>query len=79
MNKGKSPCTFYCHDKTKIDQEFIDSLGKLCLVNVPYDKKDDPPFDFGIFFDSLKNNITGPINFPTKINYSFWWGLRNLR
>lgn len=78
MDKKRSPCTFYCNDKTKIDQEFINSLGNLCLVKVPYNMTDDPPFDFGIFFDSLKNNITGPINFPTKISYSFWWGLRNL-
>lgn len=78
IDQNQTPCTFYCHDTAITNQTFIKSLGELCLVNVPYDKKDDPPFDFGIFFDSLKNNITGPINFPTKISYSFWWGLRNL-
>lgn len=39
----------------------------------------DPPFDFGIFLDSLNNKITEHINFSEKLGYCFWWGLRNLR
>ncbi|XP_024177716.1 cyclic nucleotide-gated ion channel 1 [Rosa chinensis] len=76
--QAESECTFYCHDKTAIiTKEFNRTLGDLCLVKVPYNMT-DPPFDFGIFFDALKNDIQGPINFPTKIGYCFWWGLRNL-
>ncbi|KAM5574739.1 cyclic nucleotide-gated ion channel 1-like [Rosa sericea] len=75
----RSRCTFYCHDKTPIVTEGFNktTLGDLCLVKVPYNMT-EPPFDFGIFFDALKNDILGPINFPTKIGFCFWWGLRNL-
>ncbi|XP_061998352.1 cyclic nucleotide-gated ion channel 1-like isoform X2 [Rosa rugosa] len=75
----RSRCTFYCHDRTPIVTEGFNktTLGDLCLLKVPYNMM-EPPFDFGIFFDALKNDIQGPINFPTKIGFCFWWGLRNL-
>ncbi|CAB4293451.1 unnamed protein product [Prunus armeniaca] len=41
--------------------------------------EDKQPFNYGIFLDSLKNDgNTGDIDFPTKLCFSFWWGLRNL-
>ncbi|KAB2623869.1 cyclic nucleotide-gated ion channel 1-like [Pyrus ussuriensis x Pyrus communis] len=45
----------------------------------PLDTPDgaSPPFNFGIFLDSLKNENPDQ-EFGQKFVYSFWWGLRNL-
>ncbi|KAL6206449.1 hypothetical protein ACLB2K_023697 [Fragaria x ananassa] len=67
--------TFYCegHNTTETNATFI---NQFCPISV--DENAKAPFDFGIFLDSLKNNITREIHFGTKLSYSFWWGLRNL-
>ncbi|KAL6198503.1 hypothetical protein ACLB2K_028292 [Fragaria x ananassa] len=67
--------TFYCegHSTTERNATFI---NQFCPISV--DENAKAPFDFGIFLDSLKNNITREIHFGTKLSYSFWWGLRNL-
>ncbi|CAB4307008.1 unnamed protein product [Prunus armeniaca] len=49
-------------------------VGIGLVKNVPDNTK--PPFDYGIFLDSLKLGNMG--HFPTKLCYSFWWGLKNL-
>nr|WGM80994.1 CNGC1 [Fragaria x ananassa] len=78
-NISESKCTFYCHNSTAalITPQFKTTLDEKCILKVPYNMT-DPPFDFGIFFDALKNDIQGKINVPQKIGYCFWWGLRNL-
>ncbi|KAL6192366.1 hypothetical protein ACLB2K_033457 [Fragaria x ananassa] len=76
-SQPESKCTFYCHHRTTISVELNTTLNHNCVLKVPY-YTDDPPFDFGIFFDALKNDIQGPINLQHKLVYCFWWGLRNL-
>ncbi|KAL6282758.1 hypothetical protein ACE6H2_013687 [Prunus campanulata] len=68
--------TFYCdHDNTaKPNITFFDEH---CNIDVPYNATE--PFKYGIFLDSLKSGNAGNNStFPTKLCYSFWWGLRNL-
>nr|XP_011470214.1 PREDICTED: cyclic nucleotide-gated ion channel 1-like [Fragaria vesca subsp. vesca]XP_011470215.1 PREDICTED: cyclic nucleotide-gated ion channel 1-like [Fragaria vesca subsp. vesca] len=81
LNRTESECTFYCDDSTAAlitgTPQFNTTLDEQCVLKVPYNMT-DPPFDFGIFFDALKNDIQGKINVPQKIGYCFWWGLRNL-
>ncbi|XP_021803011.1 cyclic nucleotide-gated ion channel 1-like, partial [Prunus avium] len=68
--------TFYCDDRSTTLRN-ITFFNEHCGVEFPGDTK--PPFNYGIFLDSLKNDgNTGDINFPTKLCFSFWWGLRNL-
>ncbi|PRQ45083.1 putative potassium channel, voltage-dependent, EAG/ELK/ERG [Rosa chinensis] len=67
--------TLYCegHNTTARNATF---LNHLCPISG--EENSNTPFDFGIYLDSLKNGITGDIQFGTKLSYSFWWGLRNL-
>ncbi|XP_020411522.1 cyclic nucleotide-gated ion channel 1-like [Prunus persica] len=67
--------TFYCDDRSTTLRN-ITFFNEHCGVEFPGDKQ---PFNYGIFLDSLKNDgNTGNIDFPTKLCFSFWWGLRNL-
>ncbi|XP_021816227.1 cyclic nucleotide-gated ion channel 1-like isoform X1 [Prunus avium] len=67
--------TFYCdHDNSA--QPNITFFDEHCNIDVPYNATE--PFKYGIFLDSLKSGIAGNKHFPTKLCYSFWWGLRNL-
>ena len=68
--------TFYCDGRNTTERNAA-FLNQFCPIIV--EDNATAPFDFGIFLDSLKNGITGDINFATKLSYSFWWGLRNLR
>ncbi|XP_008225619.1 PREDICTED: cyclic nucleotide-gated ion channel 1-like [Prunus mume] len=74
-NPGGCMSTFYCdrHNAAKPNITFFDEH---CKINVPYNAIE--PFEYGIFLDSLKSGNAAHINFPTKLCYSFWWGLRNL-
>ena len=36
-------------------------------------------FDFGIFLQARQSRILESTDFPKKLIYSAWWGLRNLR
>ncbi|XP_068331255.1 cyclic nucleotide-gated ion channel 1-like [Pyrus communis] len=67
--------TFYCGHQTTNSRN-IAFLNEHC----PLDTSDGvlPPFNFGIFLDSLKNHNVDHIKFGKKFFYSFWWGLRNL-
>ncbi|CAB4306977.1 unnamed protein product [Prunus armeniaca] len=69
----KCMSTFYCDDDHKTTTTMIKLLNTSCGI-----PDDNPQFDYGIFLDSIKIGNTGHIQFPTKLCYSFWWGLRNL-
>ncbi|KAL6282751.1 hypothetical protein ACE6H2_013680 [Prunus campanulata] len=69
----KCMSTFYCDDDRETNTTMIKLLNTSCGV-----PDDNPQFNYGIFLDSIKTNNTGHIQFPTKLCYSFWWGLRNL-
>ncbi|XP_008225798.1 PREDICTED: uncharacterized protein LOC103325420 isoform X2 [Prunus mume] len=61
----------YCNDSTSRNITFI---NEFCPIN----PSDPSLFDFGMFLDALQSGNTGPVNFPRKFFYSFWWGIRNL-
>ncbi|BFG37705.1 hypothetical protein CerSpe_239790 [Prunus speciosa] len=68
--------TLYCYDRNTSTPN-ITFLDEHCKINVPYNAT--TPFDYGMFLDSLKSGNAGNNStFPTKLAYSFWWGLRNL-
>jgi cyclic nucleotide gated channel len=61
----------------KCDHNFEDLsfLNDMCHINSP----NATPFNFGIFLDALQSGVLESTNFPQKLFYSFWWGMRNLR
>ncbi|KAM2031099.1 hypothetical protein FF2_041649 [Malus domestica] len=67
--------TFYCDDNDT-PRNITSFLDKFCPINAP--ENTTPPFDFGIFLDSLRSGNAASLDFPGKLFYSFWWGLRNL-
>ncbi|PRQ58725.1 putative potassium channel, voltage-dependent, ERG [Rosa chinensis] len=52
----------------------VTKLDQLCPMNPP----NSAIFDFGIFVNTLGTSRRTPINFSTKLSYSFWWGVRNI-
>ncbi|KAI3990575.1 hypothetical protein MKX01_022875 [Papaver californicum] len=36
------------------------------------------PFNFGIYLDALKSGVVESSDFPSKLFYCLWWGLRSL-
>ncbi|CAA0831368.1 Cyclic nucleotide-gated ion channel 1 [Striga hermonthica] len=53
-------------------------LSSYCPLLEP-DKITSPnEFDFGIFLDALQSQVVEHRDFPKKLLYCFWWGLRNL-
>lgn len=48
-----------------------------CNVTMPADIKDFDHFNYGILYPAV-NSIVKSRDFPQKILYCFWWGLRNL-
>ncbi|CAN6564748.1 unnamed protein product [Malus baccata var. baccata] len=66
-------CLYFVLCKTKNITSFLD---KFCPINAP--ENTTPPFDFGIFLDSLRSGNAASLDVPGKLFYSFWWGLRNL-
>ncbi|XP_042960441.1 cyclic nucleotide-gated ion channel 1-like [Carya illinoinensis] len=75
--RNDTPCTlnsFNCDDH-------VHSSGNYTFLNdyCPVETKDGRmPFDFGIYLDAIKSGIVASRNFPEKILYCSWWGLRNL-
>lgn len=75
----------YCGEDRTPDSVFSNltliasTLNASCPFIDPDEIKDSTNFDFGIFADALKSGIVDYDDFPTKIFYCFWWGLRNLR
>ncbi|KAF3946257.1 hypothetical protein CMV_027457 [Castanea mollissima] len=43
------------------------------------DSTNTSTFDFGIFREARQSGILESTDFPKKLIYSAWWGLRNLR
>jgi hypothetical protein len=61
---------------------FCDNMGNVdiflnnpCPVQTP----NTTLFDFAIFLDALQSGVVESTDFPQKLFYCFWWGLRNLR
>ncbi|CAB4306971.1 unnamed protein product [Prunus armeniaca] len=65
---------FYCDDHTSTKN--ITLFNEYCGTDAQNNIK--PRFNYGIFLDSLEIGNTRHVHFPTKLSYSFWWGLRNL-
>nr|POE83914.1 cyclic nucleotide-gated ion channel 1 [Quercus suber] len=57
------------------------SFGNLSFINefCPINTKNTTSFDFGIFLKALQSGVLESEDFPQKLFYSFWWGMRNLR
>ncbi|CAN1158393.1 Cyclic nucleotide-gated ion channel 1 [Linum perenne] len=51
-----------------------DFFNTYCPINP---EKSDV-FNFGIFLDALQSGVVQSHDFPKKLFYCFWWGLRNL-
>ncbi|KAF5477144.1 hypothetical protein F2P56_003816 [Juglans regia] len=49
-------------------------LNDYCPIQTP----NTTVFDFGIFQGALQSGTVASMDFPRKILYCFWWGLRNL-
>lgn len=57
------------------DNSYIDNLlNGSCPIQTP----NTTLFDFGIFLDALDSGVVESTDFPQKLFYCFWWGLRNL-
>ncbi|KAM1254163.1 hypothetical protein ACFX2J_041948 [Malus domestica] len=66
---------FYCGRRTTTSRN-ITFLNEHCPLETRLGVL--PPFNFGIFLDSLKNNNSKRTTFGKKFLYSFWWGMQNL-
>ncbi|XP_059435141.1 cyclic nucleotide-gated ion channel 1-like [Corylus avellana] len=72
--KNHSKCTsisFNCNHPLN-DLAFLDDK---CSVETPNTKG---AFDYGIFLGALQSGNLQSTDFPQKLAYCFWWGLRNL-
>ncbi|XP_050260529.1 cyclic nucleotide-gated ion channel 1-like isoform X2 [Quercus robur] len=49
-------------------------ISDICPINPP----NSTTFDFGIFGESLQSGDLESQDFPQKLFFSFWWGMRNL-
>ncbi|KAI3907058.1 hypothetical protein MKX01_027959 [Papaver californicum] len=61
----------YCRSNSKVN---VPSLEKFCPVTTP----NATLFDFGIYLDALQSGVVESRNFPEKLCYCLWWGLRSL-
>ncbi|KAL0412215.1 UNVERIFIED_CONTAM: Cyclic nucleotide-gated ion channel 1 [Sesamum latifolium] len=64
----------YCGD----DRGNTSFLNSSCPLLEPNEIKSPADFDFGIFLDALQSHVAEHRDFPRKLTYCFWWGLRNL-
>ncbi|KAI9073234.1 hypothetical protein K1719_044843 [Acacia pycnantha] len=54
-------------------------LNSSCPLKNPDDIDDPSVFNFGIYIDALRSRVVqSTTNFPHKIFYCLWWGLRNM-
>ncbi|XP_062149032.1 cyclic nucleotide-gated ion channel 1-like [Alnus glutinosa] len=70
---NNTTCTnssMFCDNMTNMDI----FLNTSCPVQTP----NTTLFDFGIFLDALQSGVVESTDFPQKLFYCFWWGLRNL-
>ncbi|XP_071715636.1 cyclic nucleotide-gated ion channel 1-like [Rutidosis leptorrhynchoides] len=76
--KANNPCEvkyIYCGEKRVGDYSFLNTS---CPALQPEQIKNSTDFDFGIFLDALESHVVETQDFPQKLLYCFWWGLRNL-
>ena len=53
----------------------LSALHDFCSI----DSTNTSTFNFGIFLEARRSGILESMDFPKKLIYSAWWGLRNLR
>ncbi|KAG2709683.1 hypothetical protein I3760_05G252600 [Carya illinoinensis] len=63
--------SFDCKDRSVGNYTF---LNDYCPIQTP----NTTAFDFGIFHGALQSGTVASKDFPRKILYCFWWGLRHL-
>ncbi|TQE06742.1 hypothetical protein C1H46_007611 [Malus baccata] len=71
-NTAGCKLSFYCDDNVPTNVTTL--LTEFC----PTSLINSTVFDFGMFSNGIESGNTGPINFLTKLFYSWWWGLLNL-
>ncbi|XP_010506646.1 PREDICTED: probable cyclic nucleotide-gated ion channel 3 [Camelina sativa] len=71
-----SHANLYCSTTPGEDNRLF--LNGSCPLIDPEEIKDLTVFNFGIFADALQSGVVESKDFPKKIFYCFWWGLRNL-
>ncbi|KAF6173022.1 hypothetical protein GIB67_006398 [Kingdonia uniflora] len=64
----------YCNDDPS-KQKTNAFLNNSCPTVV----SDTTLFDFGIYLSALQSDVVESSDFPQKLFYCFWWGLRSLR
>ncbi|KAL8195951.1 hypothetical protein R6Q57_024951 [Mikania cordata] len=72
-----------CRDNTNCENNFLycgrenqlNRVGDYSFLDTTCMPSD---FDFGIFLDALDSHVVETKDFPQKLLYCFWWGLRNL-
>lgn len=73
--KGDKTCTrssMFC------DNSSASAMDKFLNNSCPVQTENTTLFDFGIFRDALQSGVVESTDFPQKLFYCFWWGLRNL-
>ncbi|KAI3693450.1 hypothetical protein L6452_33285 [Arctium lappa] len=76
--KVNKPCdvnSLYCGEKREGNYTFLNTS---CPLLQPDEIKSSSDFDFGIFLDAFQSHVVETKDFPQKLLYCFWWGLRNL-
>ncbi|XP_075674735.1 cyclic nucleotide-gated ion channel 1-like, partial [Castanea sativa] len=56
------------------------NFGNLSFIDdiCPIKTENTTSFNFGIFLEALQSGVLESTDFPQKLFYSFWWGMRNL-
>ncbi|KAF5191069.1 Cyclic nucleotide-gated ion channel [Thalictrum thalictroides] len=70
---GCNTSVLYCGDHSQIGGNLF--LNDSC-PNLEPDKA--PPFNFGMYLDAHQSGVVISRDFPQKLFYCFWWGLRSL-
>lgn len=65
----------YCGEDRVGDYGFLNTS---CPLLEQSQIRNSTDFDFGIFLDALQSRVVETRDFPKKLFYCFWWGLRNL-
>ncbi|KAA8516169.1 hypothetical protein F0562_019348 [Nyssa sinensis] len=65
----------YCDKNHSGNYSFLNAS---CPLLEPSNIKNSTDFDFGILLDALQSQVVERKDFPQKLFYCFWWGLRNL-
>ncbi|KAL4614160.1 hypothetical protein ACB092_07G034100 [Castanea dentata] len=74
-NSGCVQSSFNCdHSFENLSYKNLSFISDICPINPP----NSTTFDFGIFGESLQSGTLESEDFPQKLFFSFWWGMRNL-